>query len=66
MIDDAQLRLFENDDERVERLDFAIDDLRRRFGNTIVRRGIELSDASIEGLDIKAENIVHPVGYYHD
>ena len=46
-----------------ERLDKTIDDLRRRFGNNSVRRLVELSDGSTSGLDIKRDNIVHPVGF---
>ena len=65
-MDGAQPALFEDPDERVERLDFAVDDLRRRYGNTIVRRGVEMLDESIDGLDIKGENTVHPVRYFHD
>ena len=65
-MDGAQPALFEDPDERIERLDFAVDDLRRRYGNTIVRRGVEMLDDSIDGLDIKGENTVHPVSYFHD
>lgn len=60
-----QLSLFADSEEELERLDFAIDDLRRRFGNTIVQRGVELVDDSLHGVDIKGENIVHPVGFLH-
>lgn len=49
----------------IENLDAAIDELRRRFGNTCVRRGVELQDASLVGLDVKRDNIVHPVGFFH-
>lgn len=58
-----QLALF--CDERHEDLDHAVDDLRRRFGNTIIQRGIELTDESLLSLDIKDDNTVHPVGYFH-
>ena len=62
----GQLSLFAADgDSEMEDLDYVIDDLRRRFGNTIVRRGIELADETVAGLDIKGENTVHPVGYLH-
>lgn len=47
-----------------ERLDFCIDDLRARFGNTCVRRLSELVDPSMAGVDIKADNVIHPVGYF--
>lgn len=65
MADDIQLSLFDTGDTQTERLDYALDDLRRRYGNTIVRRGIEMADQTVDGLDIKAENTVHPVGYFH-
>lgn len=63
---EMQLSLFDCPDDNNDRVDAAIDDLRRRFGNTIIRRGIELADESIVGLDIKGENVVHPVGYFHE
>ncbi len=61
-----QLDLFGNEERRAaaERLDFCIDDLRRRFGNTCVRRLGELADPSLAHLDIKADNTIHPVGYF--
>ena len=37
-----------------------------RFGNTCIQRGAELLDESLLGLDIKKENVVHPVGYFYD
>lgn len=49
-----------------EAVDGAIDDLRRRFGNTCIVRGSELTDQSIKGLDIKGENTVHPVSFFHE
>lgn len=60
-----QLALFTGDEVKLERLDRAIDVLRRRFGNTCIQRGIELVDKSLLGLDIKSENTVHPVGLLH-
>ena len=56
-------------DDRVverERLDSAIDDLRRRFGNNCIQRGIELYDSSLSGLDIKRDHVLHPVGFFYD
>ncbi len=61
-----QLSIFDDDgDSALEHLDMAIDSLRRRFGNTIVQRGIELMDESLLGVDIKGENTVHPIGFLH-
>lgn len=48
----------------LECLDHTIDELRKRFGNTIIRRGIELADESLTDVDIKRDNIIHPVGYF--
>lgn len=48
----------------LERLDASIDDLRRRYGNHAVRRLSELADPAIKHLDIKGDNIIHPVSYW--
>jgi DNA polymerase-4 len=56
-------------DQRVverERLDGAIDDLRRRYGNNCIQRGIELYDGSLRGVDIKRDHVLHPVGFFYD
>ncbi|MCL2136712.1 MAG: DNA polymerase IV [Coriobacteriia bacterium] len=56
-------------DERLiekERLDSAIDDLRRRFGNNCIQRGIELYDGSLHELDIKRDHVLHPVAFFYD
>ena len=60
-----QLDLFSPVEPDWERLDCCIDELRRRFGNTSIVRGVELLDDSLAGVDIKGENTVHPVGYFH-
>ncbi len=48
----------------LERLEAAQDALRMRFGNQCVRRLSELSDEQMAPLDIKRDNIIHPVGYF--
>ena len=60
-----QLSLFEDETPDWEGLDSCIDELRRRFGNGIVVRGVELLDDSLAGVDIKDESTVHPVSYFH-
>lgn len=60
-----QLSLLESSEPDWEGLDRNIDELRRRFGNTCIVRGSELLDESLTGLDIKSENTVHPVSYFH-
>lgn len=47
-----------------ERLEAAVDGLRQRFGNHCVRRLSELADGALAPLDIKRDNIIHPVGYF--
>lgn len=61
----VQCELFGNAEEveRLERLDLAIDALRGRFGNTCVKRAVELTDEVMSSLDVKRENTVHPVGF---
>lgn len=65
MKEPVQHDLFGNADRvaLMERLDLTIDALRRRFGNTCVRRGVELTDEAMSGLDIKRDNTVHPIGF---
>lgn len=61
----GQLSLFGEPGPDWEGLDRCIDEARRRFGNTCIVRGVELLDESLAGTDIKDENTVHPVGYFH-
>ena len=63
-VDSSQLRLFDVERDW-EGLDRCIDDLRRRYGNKSIVRGCELLDPMLAGVDIKDENTVHPVGYFH-
>lgn len=61
----VQCDIFGNAEEiaRLERLDLTIDALRGRFGNTCVKRAVELTDEVMSGLDVKRDNTVHPVGF---
>ncbi|MBK5211459.1 MAG: DNA polymerase IV [Coriobacteriia bacterium] len=63
-----QLDLFlpEADRCRMECLDTAIDELRRRFGNHIVRRATSLCNTSINEADVKRDNIIHPIGFFNN
>ncbi len=65
MREPVQLSFVDDGRAHLEDLDFAIDDLRRRYGNTCVVRGAELADETLAGTDIKDENTVHPVGVLH-
>lgn len=61
----VQPDLFGNEERarKQERLDLTIDSLRNRFGNTCVRRAVELTDEVMSALDIKRDNTVHPIGF---
>ena len=50
--------------EKLKQLDGAIDALRQRFGNGIIKRGAEITNSSMADLDIKRDNIIHPVGFF--
>ncbi|MCL2757493.1 MAG: DNA polymerase IV [Coriobacteriia bacterium] len=63
--DPVQMALFDDEGAKMESLDNAVDDLRRRFGNRCILRGVELCDTSLNDLDIKRDNVVHPVGFFH-
>lgn len=61
-----QLDLFGGgqDQLRREKLDTAIDGLKRRFGTNAVRPAILLKDPELSGFDPKKDHTIHPVGYF--
>jgi DNA polymerase-4 len=61
-----QLDIFGNKarQTQMEALDFTIDALRSRFGNRCVRRASAVADEDMAALDIKADNVIHPVGFF--
>ena len=66
--DDAPVQLdFLGDEARrikTERLESAIDGLRRRFGHQIVRRAVVLADGQYAQMNRREEHTVHPVPFY--
>ena len=60
-----QLSLFEDETkrEKAEKLEYVIDDLRRRFGHFVINRAFMKSDPKLGKLDAKADHVIHPVGY---
>ena len=64
MEESQQLDLFGAEEQRTrtENLEHAVDQLRSRFGNTCIQRGAALLDSSYGDLDIKRDNVIHPVG----
>ncbi len=58
-----QRELFD-DPEKKERLDAAVDDIRRRFGYFAVQRAFMYQDRQLMQLDARRDNVVHPVSYF--
>lgn len=60
----VQLNLFIDQEkrERLEHLDDAVDEIRRRFGFYAIQRGTMLQDQSLH-INAKEEHTVHPHGY---
>lgn len=50
--------------EKKKRLDAAVDKLREKYGNAVIRQAIVLKDKRLSGADIKAERTVHPVSFF--
>ena len=66
--DDAPVQLdFTGDEDRRmrrEQLERSIDDLRRRYGHQIVRRGVVLLDQSYSAINPVDDHKIHPVPFY--
>ena len=62
----VQLAFGENPQAQIkkERLDQAIDDLRRRYGHNILQRGVVLADQAFAALNPKEDNTIHPVPFF--
>jgi DNA polymerase-4 len=61
-----QLSMLDDEGKRrkLERLEGAMDDIRRRYGNLSVHRALLLSDRSLRAIDPKADHVIFPVGYF--
>ena len=60
-----QLSLFEDEKrrERAERLEYVIDDIRRRFGHFAINLALLRIDPRLGRLNPKEEHVIHPIGY---
>lgn len=60
-----QLDLFTDlaDDEKQNRLDGAIDKLRKKYGNNIIQSAVVYKDSKLRNLDIKGEHVIHPYSF---
>jgi DNA polymerase-4 len=61
----VQTTLFENEEQRMkaEKIEYTLDEIRRRYGHHAVNRGLLLLDGKLGLLDAKADHTIHPVGY---
>ena len=61
-----QLNFFEDPvrREKRERLEVAVDELRRRFGHAAVSRTVTMCDPSLGTINPKDDHTIHPVGYF--
>ena len=60
----VQRELFD-DPEKMQKLDAAVDDIRRRFGYFAVQRAFTYRDPQLMQLDARGDNVVHPISYLH-
>ncbi|MPM11999.1 DNA polymerase IV [bioreactor metagenome] len=62
----VQLSLLDDEARRdkVIRMEAAMDDIRRRFGNLSICRAMLLGDRRLGGINPKDDHVIHPVGYF--
>ena len=62
----VQCSIFEDSErqEKRERLERSVDDLRRRFGHYCVGRAVCVSDPTLRNISPKDDHVIHPVGYF--
>ena len=60
-----QISIFDDEAkrERMEKLEYAIDDIRRRFGHHSIGRALLTMDDKLGKLNPKADHTIHPIGY---
>jgi len=62
---ERQLSMFGNEAERerLEKMEYAVDDIRRRFGPHSINLALLAIDKKLGKLNAKAEHTIHPIGY---
>mgnify|MGYP005973143097 FL=1 len=51
--------------EKQEKMDQAVDEIRRRFGYFSVQKAFMYQDKALASLDAQSSHTVHPVGYFN-
>lgn len=59
-----QIDLFDGDKSGRERLEQAVDDLRRRFGHHAIQRCSMLQDRKLTGINPKGDHTIHPISFF--
>lgn len=49
--------------DKLQRMDHAVDDIRRRFGYNSIQRGLMYYDRILSSVNAKDDHTVHPHGY---
>ena len=52
--------------EKLERIETAVDGIRRRFGSYAVQRASMLADTGLSRFDPHDDNTIHPIGYFKE
>ena len=62
-----QFNLFVSEEQREkqEKMDQAVDDIRRRFGYFSVQKAFMYQDKALASLDAQSSHTVHPIGYFN-
>ncbi len=50
--------------DKLEKIEIAVDNLKKRFGNYCIQRASQLEDTELSGFNPHDEHIIHPVGFY--
>lgn len=50
--------------EKLEKIEIAVDGLKKRFGNFCIQRASQLADKELSGFNPHDEHIIHPVGFF--
>ncbi|WP_414732291.1 DNA polymerase IV [Acetobacterium carbinolicum] len=63
-----QLDFYHDEAKRMKqkKLEETMDQLRGRYGNNAIRRGITLGDSLFTPMDVKNDNVIHPMGYFQE
>lgn len=50
--------------DKLEKIEIAVDNLKKRFGNYCIQRASQLEDTQLSGFNPHDEHIIHPIGFF--